>query len=170
MPCRAPLLVSTLLACALAMSAGWPSALRAQAPDPARLAAAKEMMSVAGVAKQLDQMLPLLLQQLTQAFVAVAPDKADDIRSVFSQLGTKFIDRMGELIDKVAALYAEHLALDEINAITSFYRSPAGARFIAVQPLVTKESMHIGQRWGRQIGAEIEAEARRELKKRGIEL
>ena len=30
--------------------------------------------------------------------------------------------------------------------------------------------MTLGQRWGSAIGREIEAEARRELKKRGIEL
>jgi hypothetical protein len=30
--------------------------------------------------------------------------------------------------------------------------------------------MALGQRWGAQIGREIEAEARRELKKRGIDL
>jgi hypothetical protein len=30
--------------------------------------------------------------------------------------------------------------------------------------------MALGQRWGAQLGREIEEEARRELKKRGIEL
>ena len=33
-----------------------------------------------------------------------------------------------------------------------------------------RESMLLGQRWGEQIGAEIEEEARSELKKRGIDL
>jgi hypothetical protein len=172
MPYRALGLASMLLVATLFAASGWLPAVRAQAPTPdsARVAAAKEMMDVAGVARQLDQMMPLLVQQLTRAFVAVAPDKADEIRSVFSQLTTKFIDRKGELIDKVAGLYAEHLTLVDLNAIASFYRSPAGTRFIAIQPLVTKESMQIGQRRGSELGREIEAEARRELKKRGIEL
>jgi hypothetical protein len=33
-----------------------------------------------------------------------------------------------------------------------------------------RQSMVLGQRWGTQLGREIEEEARRELKKRGIEL
>jgi len=142
----------------------------AQAPDAARLAAAKEMMSVAGVAKQFDEVMPLLTRQLSEGFVAVAPDKADEIRAVFKQLSVKFIDRKGELMDQVAAVYAEQLTSEELVAIAAFYRSPVGTKFIAIQPQVMRQAMTLGQRWGAQLGREIEEEARRELKKRGIEL
>jgi hypothetical protein len=57
-----------------------------------------------------------------------------------------------------------------MQAAIAFYKSPAGAKFIAVQPEVMQRAMILGQRWGHAIGREIEAEARRELKKRGIEL
>jgi uncharacterized protein len=146
------------------------SPLKAQAPDAARLAAAREMMEVAGVAKQFDELMPLLAQQLSQSFVAVAPEKADEIRQVFAQLPAKFIDRKGELIDQVAGLYAQELSVEELAAVSAFYKSPAGARLLAVQPQIARQSMALGQRWGAQIGREIELEARKELKKRGIEL
>ena len=142
----------------------------AQAPDAARLAAAKEMMNVAGVARQFDEVMPLLTRQLSEGFVAVAPERADEIREVFKQLSVKFIDRKGELMDQVAAVYAEQLTHDELTAIAAFYRSPAGTKFIAIQPQVMRQAMALGQRWGAQLGREIEEEARRELKKRGIEL
>lgn len=160
---RASLLAAALLALLA-------TAAVAQAPDAARLAAAKEMMQAAGVAKQFDEVMPLLTQQLSQGFVAVAPDKADEIREVFKQLAVKFIDRKGELIDQIAAVYAERLSLEELVAIAGFYRSPVGLKFIEVQPQVMRQAMALGQRWGAQLGREIEAEARRELKKRGIEL
>jgi hypothetical protein len=147
-----------------------PSPLKAQAPDAARLAAAREMMEVAGVAKQFDELMPLLAQQLSQSFVAVAPEKADEIRQVFAQLPAKFIDRKGELIDQVAGLYAQELSVEELAAVSAFYKSPAGARLLVVQPQIARQSMALGQRWGAQIGREIEQEARKELKKRGIEL
>ena len=57
-----------------------------------------------------------------------------------------------------------------LGAIVGFYKSPAGAKFIAVQPVVMRQAIGIGQRWGQEIGREIEAEARRELKRRGIDL
>jgi len=160
-----------LAALALALLAAVLSApLRAQGPDPARLSAAREMMEVAGVAKQFDELMPLLAQQLSQSFTAVAPEKAEEIRQVFAQLPGKFIDRKGELIDAVASLYAQELSVEELAAVSAFYKSPAGAKLLAVQPQIARQSMALGQRWGAQIGREIEQEARKELKKRGIEL
>jgi uncharacterized protein len=146
------------------------SPLKAQAPDAARLSAAREMMEVAGVAKQFDELMPLLAQQLSQSFVAIAPEKAEEIRQVFAQLPAKFIDRKGELIDEVAILYARELSVEELAAVSAFYKSPAGARLLAVQPQIARQSMALGQQWGARIGREIEQEARKELKRRGIEL
>jgi len=158
------------VAAALAALVALPVPSRAQAPDAVRLAAAKEMMQVAGVAKQFDEVMPFLTRQLAQSFVSVAPDKADEIREVFNQLTVKFVDRKGELIDQIAALYAEKLELDDLSAIVGFYKSPAGAKFIGLQPDIMRQAMVLGQRWGAQLGREIEQEARKELKKRGIEL
>ena len=166
MPYRALLLAAAVLA----LSLNTPSARAQTAPDAARLAAAREMMQVAGVARQFSQVMPVLMRQLAQGFVAVAPDKAEVITEVFAKLGGKFDERKSELIDQIAALYAEQLNLEELNAVIGFYRSPAGAKMMSIQPQVMRQSMLLGQRWGAQLGREIEAEARRELKKRGIEL
>ena len=43
-------------------------------------------------------------------------------------------------------------------------------KFVAVQPDIMRQSMMLGQRWGAQLGREIEQEAREELKKRGVPL
>ncbi|HJU30704.1 MAG TPA: DUF2059 domain-containing protein [Hyphomicrobiaceae bacterium] len=158
------------IAIVILLSLAAPPTTRAQTPDAARLAAAKNLMDVAGVAKQFDEMMPLLIRQLTQSFVSVAPDRAEEIRQVFAQLNTRFIDRKGELIDQIAVVYAERLTLDDLAAIVAFYTSPAGIRFVSAQPDIMRQSMMLGQRWGAQIGREIEEEARRELKKRGIDL
>ena len=127
-------------------------------------------MQVAGVAKQFDEVMPHLTRQLAEGFVAVAPDKAGEIREVFAQLAVKFVDRKGELIDQIAAVYAEKLELEDLSAIIGFYKSPAGIKFIAVQPDIMRQSMILGQRWGAQLGREIEEEARQELRKRGVPL
>jgi hypothetical protein len=62
------------------------------------------------------------------------------------------------------------MTLEELNGIVAFYKSPVGAKFAAVQPGIMRQSMALGQRWGQQIGIDLDAEAKRELKKRGIEL
>lgn len=163
---RALLIVVTMLAALAAL----PGMSSAQAPDAARIAAAKQMMEVAGSAAQFDQVMPLMSQQMSQAFKNIAPGNATEIDDVFRQLVPKFIERKGELLDQIATLYATEMTLDELNAIVAFYKSPAGVKFAAVQPKILRDSMALGQRWGQKIGAEFADEARRELKKRGIDL
>jgi hypothetical protein len=82
-----------------------PAVMCAQVPNGERVAAARELMQIAGVAKQFDELMPYLTRQLTQSFTAIAPDKATEIGEVLGQLTTKFVDREGELIDEIAALY-----------------------------------------------------------------
>jgi len=141
-----------------------------QAPDPSRLAAAKEMMTRSGAVKQFDEAMPLIFDQMSKSFMAVAPSKAKEIREVFDQLVPRFMERKGELIDQIAALYAVELTLQDLNAINAFFKSPAGLRFAGVQPSIVRQSMALGQRWGQRIGSEIEQEARRELKRRGVDM
>ena len=166
MSCRALMLAAATVAALLA----WPITACAQAPDAARLASAKDLMEAAGVARQFEQVMPVLAQRLSESFVAIAPDKADLIREVFGQVVGKFIDRKAELIDQIAVLYAEKLDGEELAAIIAFYKSPAGMKFVAVQPDMMRQAMALGQRWGARIGREIEEEARKELKRRGIDL
>jgi hypothetical protein len=145
-------------------------ATRAQAPDPARVAAAKEMMEVAGSVRQFDELMPVIAAQMSQNYMRLVPDKSKEIAEVFQQLVPRFIEKKAVLLDQIAGLYAAELTLDELNGIAAFYKSPIGAKFSAVQPSIIRQSMALGQRWGQQIGIDLDAEAKRELKKRGIEL
>ena len=143
---------------------------RAQTPDPARLAAAKDMMDASRVDKQFEQVIPLLLDRLKESFRTIAPDKRGVIDGVFEQMQSKFISRRGELLEEIAILYARKLEAADMKAVAEFYRSPAGSKLIDAQPQIVQESIMAGQRWGQRIGREIEEEARRELKRRGVDL
>ena len=83
---------------------------------------------------------------------------------------TKFLSRKQELIDQIAVLYADRLTAQDIADLVTFYKTPAGKKFIEIQPELLKESMAVGQAWGLKLGAEIESGVREELKKRGIDL
>lgn len=167
MQLRARLMAVAILALAIPAII---SAASAQAPDPARLAAAKDMMEASRVDKQFEQVIPLLLDRLKESFRTLAPDKRGVIDGVFQQMQSKFISRRGELLDEIAALYAQRLEAAEMKAVAEFYRSPVGSKLIDAQPQIMQDSIMAGQRWGQRIGREIEEEARRELKRRGIDL
>jgi hypothetical protein len=167
MQARARILTFAFLALALPTIA---SVARAQAPDPDRLAAAKEMMDASRVDRQFAQVIPLLLDRLKESFSRVAPERREIIENVFQQMQSRFVSRRGELLDEIAALYAQRLEAAEMRAVAEFYKSPVGSKLIDVQPEIMQESILAGQRWGARIGREIEEEARRELKRRGVDL
>jgi hypothetical protein len=57
-----------------------------------------------------------------------------------------------------------------LDAIVAFYKSPVGLKLVNAQSKTMREAMQIGQNWGMQLGMDIDAEARKELKKRGIDV
>lgn len=56
-----------------------------------------------------------------------------------------------ELVDMVVPIYAKHLDETHLDAMITFYASPAGQHFIAKQPLIVQESMLAGSKWGETI-------------------
>ncbi len=160
-----------LILCLFVVGAGMlGAATYAQAPDRARIEAAKEMMRVSGATKQFDQAVPLMFDQLARTFTQMAPAKGKEIREVFDQMIPRFMQRKGELIDQIAELYATEMTLEDLNAVIAFYRSPVGVRFADLQPKIMRDSMVLGQRWGERLGSELQEEARRELRRRGINM
>ena len=75
--------------------------------------------------------------------------------------------RVNEIIDQVAAIYARNFTADELREVTAFYRGPTGQKFVQKLPVITQESMVIGQRFGQSVGAEIRGRMIDELRKSG---
>lgn len=146
------------------------AAQRAVSPDPGAIAAAKELMIVLGVEKQMDVMLGQMIPQMAAMIKQMRPENAREIDEVFAMMGKRFGERKQEMIDLVAPLYAEHLSAAEMNAVSSFFKSETGRKFVTAQPEIMQKSMQVGQAWGQRLGAEIQGEVIRELKNKGIDL
>lgn len=58
----------------------------------------------------------------------------------------------------IVPVYEKHLSDADIDALTAFYSSPAGRRFVAKQPLILADTMKAGEEWGERIVKEIAAE------------
>jgi len=159
-------LVTVVLFCA---AIGQP-ALAQQRASPEAMDAARALIEVTGAASQFDQALPLMIAPLTKAFVALAPDRAGEIRELMAEMIKRFSARKSELIDQIAGIYAEKMTIEDMREIAKFYQSDVGRRMVEAQPEIMRQSIIAGQSWGQRIGAEIDAEMRRELKKRGIDL
>ena len=146
------------------------SAIAQPKPSEDAMTAARAFVEASGAAAQFDQVMPLIADQMSKAFRSLAPNRASEIDETMAEVVKRFISRKSELIDEIAAIYADKLAVDDLREITKFYQSGAGRRMVEILPEVTRRAAAVGQTWGQRIGAEIASEMRRELKKRGIDL
>jgi hypothetical protein len=63
--------------------------------------------------------------------------------------------QVGQLLDSLVPIYAAHFSRAEIDQLVQFYSSPIGQHLAEVQPLMTQESVEVGQRWGAVLGRQI---------------
>jgi hypothetical protein len=59
---------------------------------------------------------------------------------------------MTDLVKMLVPVYKKHLTLADVEGLITFYKSPVGQKFAKKTPMITQESMQIGQQWGMVIG------------------
>lgn len=124
---------------------------QATAPDPQRVAAAKELMEVTGVSKQLDEMIAVMGQGFrTGAADAAGQAKAEEAGKEFDAHMKRLMSYRQAMLDDFAALYAEKFTLEELRQVTDFYKSPAGAKFVQAVPELIQAGAQIGIKYSRK--------------------
>jgi len=79
------------------------------------------------------------------------------------QISKEFIDKFTELakpeqiVELVVPIYVRTYDEETLQAAVDFYGSPAGKKLVAGLPLITQQSMAVGQQWGMQIAQQTQA-------------
>ncbi len=141
-----------IIAClALALIASFAHAEETATLDPARIAAAKELMAVTGMTKQMDGMIAVM----GQGFRKGAQDRAGSAAA--NALGSEFDKHMqrmmsyrDQMLEEFAVIYAQRFTVDELNAVIEFYNSPTGQKFIAATPELMQAGAHIGIKYSQK--------------------
>ena len=140
----------------------------AQSPatSPGAMAAARELIVTMRVADY----FKAIMSNLKPAIVQNRPQVERDYDAIMPLLIASMDARLNEIIDQVAAVYARNFTTEELREVVAFYRGPTGQKFVQKLPLITQESMLIGQRFGQSLSAEIRARMVDELRKRGHDI
>jgi hypothetical protein len=139
----------------------------APAQSPEALAAAKDLMTTMRSADQFKSIMPSLMKALKPAVAQNRPEVERDFDALVPVLLEAMNARVGEILDKVAAVYARNFTVAELNEVAAFYRGPTGQKFVQKLPSVMQESMAVGQQFGQQIAAELQQRMIQELRKKG---
>jgi hypothetical protein len=128
------------------VSTAWTLRSTAQTtPTPEALEAARELVGVIGRTTVADMTLNLTRQAwpgLEKMILTPRPDidpaTLVELRREYERLQ---FGAVLEIMKDAAPIYARHLTVSELRALTQFYRTPAGAKILAVMPQVTSELM-----------------------------
>jgi len=134
------------------------------APDAASKEDVKKLFDVMASREQMTQMMHQLLTQMrslereqlkkkhpdiTEAELARMDRESEDLLKNFP---------LDEMLDDMIPIYQRHFTKTEIDALSAFYSSPAGQKFLHEMPAVTAETM-------RAVYPRIEAEIDTVLKR-----
>ena len=110
------------------------AALAADPVDPARLAEARAVVKAMEIDKQMDQMITVMSQALTQQIVRAGGPAGNDPRVAQIVVGESMAMsrdnavKPGGLLDTIAQVHAENFSLEELHQIRVFYESPVAKR------------------------------------------
>jgi len=156
-----------VMICLLASGA---AGAQSPAPSPEAMAAARELIVTMRAADYFKAIMPAIMNNLKPAIVQNRPQVERDYDAIMPLLIASMDARLNEIIDQVAAVYARNFTAEELREVVAFYRGPTGQKFVQKLPLITQESMLIGQRFGQSVGAEIRSRMVDELRKRGHDI
>lgn len=76
----------------------------------------------------------------------------------------------GSFMESMFPIYNKYYTTDDLKGLIVFYKTPLGKKTIEVMPLLTQESMQVGQNWGAEISQEVGQKIQAKLEAEGIEL
>lgn len=142
----------------------------AQEFSESQLDAARRASSAAPISKDLDTVLPLLAQRVTNRLISLRPDLHAEITQTVQDVALSLATRRADLDSAIALAWARLFTEDELNAIAEFYSSPAGKKFAEVTPELSSITIQTVDGWSNRVGEELLDKSREELKKQGHEL
>jgi hypothetical protein len=105
---------------------------------PSKTDDVRKLLTLSGV--------PQLGKQVVSNLVAGMRKEAPNVPERF---WTDFRDgvRTEELLELIVPIYERALTAEEVKALLAFYESPAGKKFVALQPTLTQQSIAVSERW-----------------------
>jgi hypothetical protein len=151
---------------ALAFHSG---AASAQQVSDGHLAAARSVITGSGMVRTFDAIVPEIQSAMRQQLLT-QPALAKDIDEVFAALEPEMVLQRRAMTNTAARIIAERLTEEELTAIGEFFSSPAGKRYVEMQPLVLDDMFLAMRSWQEDMAEYIQIRVRAEMQQRGHQM
>ena len=110
-----------------------------------------------------------MMQELETNVTTTHPEIRDSLRQTLTAIKPEF-DKSAQLTyEKVEALLALALSEKEIVEIATFFDSPTGKKYLALQPVFFQQLQEMLGPWQQSLSTDIVTKAREEMKKKGVD-
>lgn len=129
-----------------ALLSGCVTTTHSEVPSTTKEEDIRTLLEITGAADMGIQVMTAMMENLRPLAPDVPAEYWDQIAGSVSG---------DDLVDLVVPIYDRHYERQEIRDAIAFYSSPSGKAMIAKMPEVMKESMEVGQAWGKRLAEEI---------------
>jgi uncharacterized protein len=150
----------------LSFTSAWAQTSVAPSPSPETVAAARELVRVMKATDQFRALLPTIIQGLKPAIVQGRPEMEKDFDAIMPIIINGAMQRLNQLADMLADVYARNFSVDEIHDLIAFYRTPTGQKLLERQPVIARAGMAAGQQFGQMLVIDLKEQITEELRKR----
>lgn len=141
---------------------------RADDPTPAALGYASQLFVDLGMKSSMDQIVPGMLIELERNVTKTNPELGDPLRATLLEIGPEFRKSEDGVLAESAKLLAGAMTEQELKDTVTFFESPAGKKFVSVQPAVLQQVGGLVRAWHDKLSDDIMTRARAEMKKKGF--
>jgi uncharacterized protein len=141
----------------------------AQEPTQNQIALGRSLVTLSGLSRSIDSMVPQMQEQLIQTVTRTRPDIVKDVTEAMAQIRPQLDQKRDEFVTSSAKIFARHLSEQEMKDCVTFFTSPSGKKYVAAQPVVLDEFVAVLDNWGHSLSEEVSTMLRAQLKKKNIE-
>jgi uncharacterized protein len=149
----------SLIVAAIAAALFAAGPVRAETPTtsvaPENLAAARELIRVTKAEDQFKAKVPSLIASLKPTIVQNRPEVEKQYDAMMPTFQQQAVQRLDELTDALATIYARNFTVDELHAIAAFDATPTGQKLTEVSPTIGSQSVQAIGQWERTLADDI---------------
>ena len=139
----------------------------AQELTETHLAAAKTALTATEATDSFDTILLGASAQLKNQLTGNSPDKAEQIGTVVDEEAIALAPRRRDLEGEAARLFATTFSETDLVEITTFFNSPAGAKYLKATPVLARELGKSARVWANGITRDLQTNVQKKLAESG---
>ncbi|MBB4076775.1 hypothetical protein GGR08_001082 [Bartonella fuyuanensis] len=137
--------------------------VHAQGVSDQHLDAARKTIRAIQATDQFDSFLPNAVHDFKNELISDDPNLATSISDIVDKQALALIKRRSDLEKEIAHVYAKYFTQEELDAITAFYNSDTGKKFLIEVPNIARDSYSAFDVWRSALMQDLVANVKKEM-------